>query len=142
MNTILKSVTHNAAETVELGQKLGTMLKKGDVVLLIGDLGTGKTTIAKGIVSSLNDIHPDFVTSPSFTLMQDYQGSVPVVHVDLYRLNDPREISEIGIDDVIEESVIVIEWGDRVLDWFDNPYIVELHWIGESIRNIEIKRNQ
>ena len=140
MNTILKKESHSQHDTIELGKQLGAMLREGDVILLVGDLGCGKTTITKGIVSALTDVDPDQVTSPTFTIIQDYEGEIPVKHVDLYRLDSPQEIFELDIETSAEKCVIVVEWGEKIQSWFQNPYIVEMVWVDENTRRIEIKK--
>ena len=90
------------------------------MVQLIGNLGAGKTTLAKGIISGLGAAMPDEVTSPTFTLIHEYRsGWLPVFHFDFYRINQPSELREIGFDDYLEENgVAVVEWGDRFPEVF------------------------
>ena len=90
-------------ETVALGERLARELPRRGVVLLMGNLGAGKTTLAKGIVSGLAAAGPDDVTSPTFTLIHEYGGG-RVYHVDLYRLDDPRQVANLGLDDLIEDG--------------------------------------
>ena len=104
--------TASEDETIALGERLSRELPRRGVVLLIGNLGAGKTTLAKGIVSGLGAAGPDDVTSPTFTLIHEYGGG-RVHHVDLYRLDDPSQVANLGLDDLIEESLVLIEWGER-----------------------------
>ncbi len=104
--------TASEAETIALGQRLATELPRG-VVLLVGNLGAGKTTLAKGIASGLGAASPDDVSSPTFTLIHEY-GRGKVYHVDLYRLEEAREIEGLGLDELIDSGALVlIEWGER-----------------------------
>lgn len=105
--------TSSEAETIELGQRLAHELTAGGVVLLIGNLGAGKTTLAKGIVSGLGAAAVDEVSSPTFTLIHDY-GEGRAYHVDLYRLDEPRELATLGLDDLFDSGApVLIEWGER-----------------------------
>jgi tRNA threonylcarbamoyladenosine biosynthesis protein TsaE len=105
--------TSSEVETGAVGSELATTLSRGDVVLLIGDLGAGKTAFVRGLAEGLG-IASDQVSSPTFTLVQEYRaGRVPLVHVDLYRLDDPREIDDLGLDEIAEEGVLAIEWAEK-----------------------------
>jgi tRNA threonylcarbamoyladenosine biosynthesis protein TsaE len=104
--------TNSADETIALGERLSAELPRRGVVLLIGNLGAGKTTLAKGIVNGLGAASPDDVTSPTFTLIHEY-GAGRVYHVDLYRLEKPGEVANLGLDDLIESGLVLIEWGER-----------------------------
>ena len=105
--------TVSEAETIALGQKLARELPPRGVVLLIGNLGAGKTTLAKGIVSGLGAAAADEVSSPTFTLIHEY-GEGRVYHVDLYRLEEPREVATLGLEEIFErDGLVLIEWGER-----------------------------
>ena len=105
--------THSAQETIELGRSIAVALPRRAVVLLIGNLGAGKTTLAKGIVSGLGVAEPDEVASPTFTLIHEY-GEGRVYHIDLYRLDRAAEVATLGLDEIFEkEAVVLIEWGER-----------------------------
>jgi tRNA threonylcarbamoyladenosine biosynthesis protein TsaE len=107
------TVTRSAADTSALAQRVGALLRPGDVVVLAGELGAGKTVFAKGIALALGITEP--VVSPSFTIVREYDAPVPLVHVDVYRLDHLQELHDLGFDDLVgEESVTVVEWGDRV----------------------------
>ena len=100
-------------DTAAMGRELGTTLAAGDVVLLHGDLGAGKTAFVRGLAEGLG-VSADEVSSPTFTLVQEYRGGrLPLFHVDLYRLNDPREIDDLGLDEIAEDGVVAIEWAER-----------------------------
>jgi len=104
--------TASEAETIALGERLGRELQRG-VVLLIGNLGAGKTTLAKGIVYGLGVAEPEDVSSPTFTLIHEYGGG-RVYHIDLYRLEEPREVETLGLDELFDrDALVLIEWGER-----------------------------
>ncbi|HEU5307016.1 MAG TPA: tRNA (adenosine(37)-N6)-threonylcarbamoyltransferase complex ATPase subunit type 1 TsaE [Acidimicrobiia bacterium] len=109
----LHTTTHDAAQTHALGQRIGALLRAGDVVVLDGDLGTGKTVLAKGIAVALGIDEP--VVSPTFTVVREYDAPTPLVHVDVYRLDHLQELHDLGFDDLVGgEAVTLVEWGDRV----------------------------
>jgi tRNA threonylcarbamoyladenosine biosynthesis protein TsaE len=105
--------TASEADTIALGERLAHELPARGVVLLIGNLGAGKTTLAKGIVSGLGAAAADEVSSPTFTLIHEH-GEGRVYHVDLYRLDEPREVATLGLDEIFErDGLVLIEWGER-----------------------------
>ncbi len=105
-------VTRSAAETIELGRALASQLEHGDVIAFYGDLGAGKTTMIKGIAAGLGV--PEVVRSPSFVIVTEYAGRLPVYHIDLYRLNENSDFGAIGLDSYIEgEGICLIEWAER-----------------------------
>jgi len=105
--------THGEEETIELGRRIAATLPKRVVVLLIGNLGAGKTTLAKGIISGLDAAGVEDVTSPTFTLIHEY-GAGRVYHIDLYRLDRAEEAATLGLDEIFDrEAVVLIEWGER-----------------------------
>jgi tRNA threonylcarbamoyladenosine biosynthesis protein TsaE len=107
-------VTHSEADTETIGRDLAATLSPGDVLLLEGDLGTGKTAFVRGLAEGLG-ISRDQVSSPTFTLVQEYRGGrLPVFHVDLYRLNDPREVDDLGLDEIATGGVLAIEWAEKL----------------------------
>lgn len=103
----------DADATARLGAAVANALGIGDTVLLFGDLGAGKSTLARGLVRALTTPDED-VPSPTFTLVQFYESEPPVAHFDLYRLNDPDEAWELGIDDALDRGAIVVEWPQRL----------------------------
>jgi len=109
--------THSDEETIELGRRIAADLPTRAAVLLIGNLGAGKTTLAKGIVSGLGAGEPDEVSSPTFTLIHEYQNPATrrlVYHIDLYRLDHAREVATLGLEEIFDrEAVVLIEWGER-----------------------------
>jgi len=127
--------TQSDAETVELGRRLSRELPPG-VILLTGNLGAGKTTLAKGIVSGAGAAQPDDVASPTFTLIHDYGE---VVHIDLYRLENEREVEGLGLDEIIDRAKFtLIEWGERFPHLFPGAAMIQLRAISESEREIEL----
>jgi tRNA threonylcarbamoyladenosine biosynthesis protein TsaE len=105
--------TYSETETIALGERLARELPRKRTVLLIGNLGAGKTTLAKGIVNGLNAAAHDEVSSPTFTLIHEY-GEGRVYHIDLYRLEELREVATLGLDEIFDrEAVVLIEWGER-----------------------------
>jgi tRNA threonylcarbamoyladenosine biosynthesis protein TsaE len=106
--------TGSESETAAVGRDLARMLRGGDVVLLYGDLGAGKTAFVRGLAEGLG-VAPDEVSSPTFTLVQEYRGGrLTLFHVDLYRLDDPREILDLGLDEIAADGVLAIEWAEKL----------------------------
>ena len=113
----LEFVTHSPEETVELGAKIGRRLPHPCVLILQGELGSGKTTLVKGIVSGLGVAQQEEVTSPSFTLVHEYGTERKVYHADLYRVDGAREQSTLGLEDLLEqEATVIVEWGEKLID--------------------------
>jgi tRNA threonylcarbamoyladenosine biosynthesis protein TsaE len=109
-------ITASPEETWQIGQLLGELLDAGDTVCLYGDLGAGKTNFTFGIAQGL-DVQEQYITSPTFTFVNEYQGRVPLYHIDLYRLKDPDELENIGFEEYVEsDGVTVIEWAERAED--------------------------
>ncbi len=107
--------THSAEETTDLGRRLSNDIKPGTIVLLRGDLGAGKTTLVKGIAEGFHAALAEDVTSPTFTLIHEYRGpKVTLYHIDLYRIDTPRELDTLALDDLISaNSILLIEWGEK-----------------------------
>lgn len=107
-------VTRSETETSRAGVDLAADLSPGDVVLLIGDLGLGKTVLARGIATGLG-VDPAEVHSPTFTLVNQYRGRIPVHHVDLYRIDRESDLDELGLEEILgAEGVAIVEWGERL----------------------------
>lgn len=130
--------THSEDETIELGRKIALELPRRALVLLIGNLGAGKTTLAKGIVKGLGAAQPDEVSSPTFTLIHEYSPSA--YHVDLYRLDSPAQLATLGLEEIFDrEAVVLIEWGEKFLERLPEERIeIRLRATGENSREIEI----
>jgi tRNA threonylcarbamoyladenosine biosynthesis protein TsaE len=135
--------THSAEETIALGRELAPLLAPPKLVLLRGDLGAGKTTLVKGIAEGFHAAAEDDVTSPTFTLVHEYRGpSATLYHIDLYRVDTPRELETLGLDDMMSEnSVLLIEWGDK-FPRFERERDVEiaLERISENERRINLSK--
>lgn len=115
--------TASAEETQELGMRLGSFLKKGDVIALQGPLAAGKTTITKGIALSLNV--KDTITSPTFCLISEYEGRLPLYHFDVYRLQGADDFANLGADDMIYgDGVCLIEWSEKIMDELPKKTII------------------
>jgi tRNA threonylcarbamoyladenosine biosynthesis protein TsaE len=109
------TITRSEAETADVGRALAATMRDGSVVLLFGDLGAGKTAFVKGLADGLG-ARQDDVNSPTFTIMQEYRGGrLPLYHVDLYRLSDPREIEDLGLEEISENGVLAIEWAEKLI---------------------------
>ena len=130
--------TQSEEETIALGEKLAAELPSKAVVLLIGNLGAGKTTLAKGMVKGLDAVQPDEVSSPTFTLIHEY--SPGVYHVDLYRLDTPAQVETLGLEELFERTaVVLIEWGEKFLDLMPRDRVeIRLRATAENTREIEI----
>jgi tRNA threonylcarbamoyladenosine biosynthesis protein TsaE len=127
-------------ETVELGRAIARSLPKKVCVMLIGNLGAGKTTLAKGIIHGLGFAEPDEVASPTYTLIHEY-GEAQVYHIDLYRLDKAEQVATLGLDDIFDrDAVVLIEWGERFPELMPKPRIeIRLTAVAELERQIETK---
>ena len=136
---ILDFISHSEAQTRRLGVRLAGLLQPGDVLALVGDLGSGKTRWAQGICRGLEVT--DQVVSPTFTLVNEYQGRWPVYHIDLYRLHDSAEMLTFGLEEYLYGSGIsLIEWADRARDFLpDDHLVVELYYLEESKRRVVLR---
>jgi tRNA threonylcarbamoyladenosine biosynthesis protein TsaE len=128
--------TTSAEETMSLGEELGKRLRPGDVVALFGDLGAGKTTLTKGIARGMGvaaDVH-----SPTFTLIHEHPGPIPLYHIDLYRLANEEEVEWIGIDEYMcGDGVTIIEWADRMQSMLPPERLdIDLRMKGETEREM------
>lgn len=130
--------TQSEEETIALGERLASELPPKAVVLLIGNLGAGKTTLAKGIVKGLGAAPPEEVSSPTFTLIHEYSPSV--YHIDLYRLDRPEQVSTLGLDEIFDRTaVVLIEWGERFPQLMPEDRVeVRLRVTGENSREIRV----
>jgi tRNA threonylcarbamoyladenosine biosynthesis protein TsaE len=113
---VFSVITTNQEQTWQIGEMLGARLDAGDTVCLYGDLGAGKTSFSYGIAQGL-EVEEQYITSPTFTFVNEYQGRVPMYHIDLYRLTDPDELHNIGFEEYLDsDGVTVIEWAERAED--------------------------
>jgi tRNA threonylcarbamoyladenosine biosynthesis protein TsaE len=116
--------THSAEETIAVGRQIAKQLPSRAVVLLIGNLGAGKTTLAKGIISGLGAAEPEEVSSPTFTLIHEYGR---VYHIDLYRLDRAEQVATLGLDEIFDrDAIVLIEWGERFPQLLP-PDRIEIH---------------
>jgi tRNA threonylcarbamoyladenosine biosynthesis protein TsaE len=133
--------TNSEEETIAEGVRIASELPPKCVVLLIGNLGAGKTTLAKGIANGLGAASPDDVTSPTFTLIHEYGKRV--YHIDLYRLETVKEVESLGLDDLFErEAVVLIEWGERFPTLMPADRIEIRIDAEDDIRNITISSSR
>jgi len=133
-------LTHSSEETIERGREIGAQLTPPVLLLLTGDLGAGKTTLTKGIVSGLDAAEIDEVTSPTFTLVHKYERRTRVYHVDLYRIGNVRDLETLGLEDVFsEQAIVIVEWPDRFTLRTDWPVVrIQLEHVSEDTRRIRI----
>jgi len=127
-------------ETLELGRTVGRGLRGGELILLEGDLGLGKTVFARGVARGLG-LAPEDVSSPSFTLIQEYRGGRLVMyHVDLYRLSTDEEIATLGLEEILtNRAVVLVEWGEKIPPRYRrDAIVVRFHDVGEDSRRIEL----
>jgi tRNA threonylcarbamoyladenosine biosynthesis protein TsaE len=131
--------TSSDEETVELGRTIARSLPKKSCVLLIGNLGAGKTTLAKGIIHGLGYAPPEEVVSPTYTLIHEY-GEGRVYHIDHYRLDEAKQIATLGLEEIFDrEAVVLIEWGERFPDLMPAERIeIRLRATDEDTREIEL----
>lgn len=131
--------TQSEPETAAVGRALAATLVPGSVVLLYGDLGAGKTAFVRGLAEGLG-VSRDEVSSPTFTLVQEYRGGrLTLFHADLYRINDPREIDDLGLDEIAESGVLAIEWAEKLPGRWSDAIVVRIgHGDGDT-RNLTIQ---
>ncbi len=136
-NKKLKTVT----ETTKLGERLGRLLGKGDVAALIGELGSGKTTMIKGIAKGIGVKNPERVNSPTFVIQKEYKGRVPLYHFDVYRLDHPDEMEQVGYREYFYgEGVSVVEWADKIRELLPDEHLeINLSVKSGTERECELK---
>lgn len=134
----MKIITRSEEETMEVGARIGEKLKSGDVISLNGDLGAGKTHITKGIAKGLGV--NDYITSPTFIIVNEYEGRIPLYHFDVYRINDIDEMYEIGFDEYLYgKGVCIVEWGEIVKELLPEYSIkIDIFKIDDNTREIVI----
>lgn len=115
--------TNSAEETIELGKKIGSLLQKGDIIAMQGTLAAGKTTITKGIAEALGI--KDTITSPTFCLISEYEGKMPLYHMDVYRLDGAEDFANLGTEDMLYgEGVSIIEWSEKIMEELPKKTII------------------
>ncbi|MBW2430968.1 MAG: tRNA (adenosine(37)-N6)-threonylcarbamoyltransferase complex ATPase subunit type 1 TsaE [Deltaproteobacteria bacterium] len=139
-NKKIDITTQSVDETQKLGQKIGTLLKYPLIIALIGDLGSGKTAFVQGLAGGLDVSADYYITSPTFTLINEYPGRLPLFHVDLYRLETLNDLDAIGLDELLcDRAVIAIEWADKLSVDLSNEYLaVRFQIIDENCRKVKM----
>ncbi|MBN1765930.1 MAG: tRNA (adenosine(37)-N6)-threonylcarbamoyltransferase complex ATPase subunit type 1 TsaE [Sedimentisphaerales bacterium] len=138
----IQIISKSVEQTIDLGFKIGQRLKGGEIVALIGTLGTGKTHLIKGLGLGLEILQPDLITSPTFTLINEYEGRLLLYHIDAYRLENEKQLEMLGFDEICAgAAVVVVEWADLVWPLVNayHPMIIHLEHFGECERNIRIE---
>ena len=130
-------ISSSSAETERAGMLLGERLRPGDVVLLTGGLGAGKTTFVRGVAQGTGS-RAD-VASPTFQLVRVYPGRVQLAHIDLYRVENSAELADLGLEELADEGAVVVEWGDRIE--VDGAALIDFEHLGGDRRVIRTKRD-
>ncbi len=150
----LEMITSSEEETIRLGAAIGKNLRPGDLILLIGELGTGKTRLAKGIISAATGIDPNEVVSPTFTLLNCFEGQFQVCHADLYRI-ESHQVEGIGLEDALDDgAALIVEWAEKILDFHQDPLtifidysdrgdqrFIRLEWLESGAWNLAMEDN-
>src|SRR5687767_6240799 len=131
--------TNSENETFALGRKIAASLQPGTFVLLHGDLGAGKTAFVRGMAAGLG-ADPDDVSSPTFVLIQQYKGHIPLVHVDLYRLESGAAVDDLGLEEMASGAVVAIEWAERLPRLLGDSVSVKIDDLGGNSRRIAVLR--
>jgi tRNA threonylcarbamoyladenosine biosynthesis protein TsaE len=133
-------VTHSAEETIAKGREIAAQLRPPVLVLLTGDLGSGKTTLTKGIISGLGAAKEEDVTSPTFTLVHEFHNHCKIYHVDLYRVENFHDLESLALEDALgEKAIVIVEWSERFTFRTDWPRVeIQLEHAGRDSRRIAI----
>ena len=133
--------TTSLEETYAFGRRFAQRLKVGDCVAMIGDLGAGKTALARGIAMGLGLSDQRMVSSPTFVLVQEYPTQPKLFHIDLYRLRQPEiELADLGLDEMLEDGIVLIEWADRANDALpEKRYEIRIESTSETGRKFQVK---
>jgi tRNA threonylcarbamoyladenosine biosynthesis protein TsaE len=136
---IFQYISNDEEETILLGEKIGELLEPGQIILLSGELGAGKTILVQGICNGLG-VDED-VTSPTYTLINEYEGELTVYHMDLYRLEDEEDLYDVGVEDYLDtEGIVLIEWPDLVYDLLPPDFVyIRLVVLDDNTRKITIE---
>jgi len=132
--------THSVEETQALGRKIGILLKQPLIIALIGDLGSGKTAFVQGLAQGLDVPADYYITSPTFTLINEYPGRLALIHIDLYRLETVRDLEDIGLDELLyDQAVLAVEWADKLTDNLADGYLsMQFEIIDDEYRKINL----
>ena len=133
-------LSKSAIETIRIGKSIGSRFLPGDVVALVGELGAGKTQFIKGMAMGVGVGKPTYISSPSFTLINEYPGRIPFYHIDLFRLEWEKEAEELGLEDYFQgEGITAIEWADKIPSLLPKEMLlIHIAYTGKNIRSIEI----
>lgn len=137
----MQHTTHSTEETLALGKTFAKQLRPNSIVCFFGDLGAGKTTLIKGIVSELTGCDPEDVLSPTFVYLNIYEGQTSVYHFDLYRLKEAKEFVALGFEEYLcAGGVCCIEWSERIATLLpEGCFRIEMHHVAEEVRTIDIR---
>lgn len=137
----MKLISDSREQTLETGRIIGSVLERGDIVALIGELGSGKTCLTQGLAQGLGVAENVPVVSPTFTLINEYPGRLPLVHLDVYRLSGPRDLEDMGYEEYFYGGgVIVIEWAEKVRDVLpDRTLFVTMRYVDENTRELVLE---
>ena len=132
--------TKSSAETIRIGKSIGSHLLPGDVVALVGELGAGKTQFIKGMATGIGVGKPTYISSPSFTLINEYPGRIPFYHIDLFRLEREKEAEELGLEDYFQgKGIAAIEWADKIPSFLPKEILlIHIAYTGIHTRSLEI----
>ena len=132
--------TKSPSETIRIGKQIGRLLQRGDVVALMGELGAGKTQFIKGLAQGVGVGKSAYVSSPSFTLINEYKGKIPFYHIDLYRLEEEKEAEGLGLEEYFHgEGITAVEWADRIPSLLPGELLrVNIHYTDKQTRSIEL----
>ena len=132
--------THSCQETIQIGRAIGSLLRAGDVVALVGELGTGKTHLIKGLAMGAGVRRTSYVSSPSFTLIHEYPGRIPFLHIDLFRLGAEKEAEGLGLEEYLGgPGIAAVEWADRIASLLPSEMLwIRLRYSGIRSRVVEI----
>ncbi len=135
--------TKSVSETIRIGRSIGSLLLPGDVVALVGELGAGKTQLIKGLAAGAGIRKPTYISSPSFTLINEYPGKTTFYHVDLFRLGEEKEAEELGLEDYFQrKGIMAIEWADKIPSLLPKELLViRIAYTGRNTRSLEIIGN-
>ncbi len=135
-------ITHSPEETIEYAVKIGSLLKKGDIIAYKGGMGAGKTTFTRGLAQGLG--LKDDVTSPTFSIVNEYRGKINLYHFDMYRILEADSLETTGFFDYpSEESVFAVEWSENIADFLpENTIIIEIEYLNENERRITVKGDE
>jgi len=136
---MMNFISESPEETQRLGEELGRLAQPGDLFLLVGNLGTGKTCLTQGIAWGLGI--EGYATSPSFVVVNQYRGRLPLYHIDLYRLDSIEEVIELGLDDYLySEGVSVVEWAEKAIEVLPKEHLlIEMNFLSDTSRNVVLK---